>query len=125
MKHCNQPWPQAFAADIGWIDAGPVLLRLDIAERIAAELSFAARGRPVPVPPDLAQRMSVRAEHLPTVLRALGLRVNPAIALAENQYGPEAPATLSPLRRKRSEPDIAGPAQVRDGPFAALAALRR
>ena len=121
----NQPWPAEFAACIGWIDAGPVLLRLDIAERIAAELSFAARGRPVPVPPELTQRLSVRAEHLPSVLRALGLRVNPAIALADNQYGPEAPATLSPVRRKRAEPEIAPPAPKRDSPFAALAALRR
>jgi ATP-dependent RNA helicase SUPV3L1/SUV3 len=118
-------WPNGFAESIGWLDCGPVLLRLDIAERIAAELHFAARGRPVPVPPDLGQRLAVKAELLPNVLRALGLRVNPSIALAEGQYGPPAPATLSPLSRRRREPEAVAPVPVREGPFAALAALRR
>ena len=43
-------WPPGFAAAMGWVEAGPILLRLDIAERIAAELSHATRGGPVPVP---------------------------------------------------------------------------
>jgi ATP-dependent RNA helicase SUPV3L1/SUV3 len=120
-------WPPGFAASIGWVEAGPVLLRLDIAERIAAELAFAARGRPVPVPADLAPRLSIRAETLPVVLRALGFRVNPAIALGEHEFGPPAPATLSPLRKPQRRPaPVAEPAPpVREGPFAALAALRR
>ena len=117
-------WPDGFAQAIGWVDCGPVLLRLDIAERVAAELSFASRGRPVPVPVDLASRLSVKAEALPAVLRVLGLRVNPSIALAEDQYGPPPPATLSPVARKRVEP-VAAPVIVGEGPFAALAALRR
>ena len=118
-------WPHGFAEGIGWVDCGPVLLRLDIAERIAAEFAFAARGRPVPVPPDLSQRLSVKPDALPVVLRALGLRVNPAIALAENEYGPPPPATLSPIRRKPADaaPLPAGP--TREGPFAALAAWHR
>ena len=118
-------WPNGFAAGIGWVDCTAVLLRLDIAERIAAELAFAARGRPVPVPPDLAQRLSVKPEALPVVLRALGLRVNPAIALAEDEYGPPAPATLAPIRRKPAEPAPLPVPPTREGPFAALAALRR
>jgi ATP-dependent RNA helicase SUPV3L1/SUV3 len=119
-----QPWPAGFAAAIGWVDAGPVLLRLDMAERIAAELAFAARGRPVPVPADLAQRLAVKADLLPAVLRALGFRINPAIALGEHEYGPPAPATLSPVRKRRAEPAAPRPVP-REGPFAALAALRR
>ena len=117
-------WPDGFAEAIGWVDCGPVLLRLDIAERVAAELAFAARGRPVPVPPDLAQRLAIRAEALPAVLRGLGLRVNPAMALDENAFGPPAPATLSAIRRKR---DVApqGAPVARDNPFSALATLRR
>jgi hypothetical protein len=51
--------------------------------------------------------------------------VNPAIALAEDHYGPPAPATLSPLSRRRRESAVPAPAPVREGPFAALAALRR
>jgi ATP-dependent RNA helicase SUPV3L1/SUV3 len=121
----QQNWPEGFAADIGWLDCGATLLRLDIAERIAAELHFAARSRPLPVPHDLAQRLCVRSEALPMILRALDLRVNPAIALAEDEYGPPAPATLSAMRRKRPEPEPVTRQPHREGPFAALAALRR
>ena len=39
-----------FAAAIGWIDAGPVRLRLDIAERVAGELGWAARAGAVALP---------------------------------------------------------------------------
>jgi ATP-dependent RNA helicase SUPV3L1/SUV3 len=119
-------WPNGFAAAIGWVEAGPVLVRLDIAERIAAELAFAARGKPIPVPADLAPRLSVRAEVLPAVLHALGFRVNPAVALREDECGPPAPPTLSPVRKPLRRPavqDVAAP--VREGPFAALANLRR
>ena len=120
-------WPAGFAAAIGWVEAGPMLLRLDIAERIAAELAFAARGKPVPVPTDLAQRLQVRADSLPMVLRALGFRVNPAIALGEHEFGPPAPATLSPIRKpqRKAEPAPEPAKPVREGPFAALASLRR
>jgi ATP-dependent RNA helicase SUPV3L1/SUV3 len=119
-----QNWPTGFASAFGWLDCGPVLLRLDIAERIAAELFFAARTRPLAVPADLAQRLSVKPDHLPAVLHALGLRLMPSIALTENEYGPPAPATLATPRRKRIEPaPVAAPR--RDSPFAALAALRR
>jgi len=119
-----QNWPDGFAAAIGWVEAGPVLLRLDIAERIAAELAFAARARPIILPSDLAKRLSVKPEMLPAVLNGLGFRVNPAIALAEDQYGPPAPPTLSPVRKRATKP-IPAPMPAREGPFAALAALRR
>ena len=40
----RQPdWPAGFADAMGWLEAGPVLLRLDIAERVAAELAWATR----------------------------------------------------------------------------------
>ncbi len=119
-----QDWPQGFAAAFGWLDCGPVLLRLDIAERVAAEFGFAARAKPVVVPGDLAQRLSLKPDHLPAVLRTLGLRLNPSVALGEREFGPPAPATLAPQRRKRVEPAPLPPAPRRDSPFAALAALR-
>ncbi len=120
-----EDWPEGYAAAIGWVPAGPVLLRLDIAERIAAELAWSSRRRPVPVPADLASRLSVRAELVPAVLRGLGFRLLPAAPLAADQYGPPAPALMTPQRR-RPEPAPARPAAARqEGPFAALAALRR
>jgi ATP-dependent RNA helicase SUPV3L1/SUV3 len=124
-------WPEGFAAAMGWVEAGPMLLRLDIAERVAAELAWASRARPTSVPSDLASRLSIRAEALPAVLRGLGFRFLPAMALQIDQFGPPTPPMLVPSRPRRVRPDVAvhdsprAPAPVRDGPFAALAALRR
>jgi ATP-dependent RNA helicase SUPV3L1/SUV3 len=121
-------WPDGFAAALGWVDAGPVLLRLDVAERAAAELAWATRGRPCPVPPDLGSRLGVRAELLPAVLRCLGMRLLPAPTLGESEFGPPAPAMMmTGQRRRRVEAEgrtqPARPAARRDGPFASLATL--
>jgi ATP-dependent RNA helicase SUPV3L1/SUV3 len=119
-------WPAGFAAAMGWIDAGPVLLRLDVAERVAAELGYATRRAPILVPIALASRFSIKADLLPVVLRRLGFHIVPGGGLAPDAYGPPAPAMLAPLRRKRppvaSAPVVAARPQ---GPFAALAALKR
>ena len=119
----GEDWPEGFAAAIGWVAAGPVLIRLDIAERIGGELAFAGRERPIPVPAGLASRLSVKSELLPAVLRGLGFRLFPAAPLASGQFGPPAPPMMAPLRRRPAEaPQAASPAE---NPFAALAALRR
>ena len=117
-------WPPGFAEAMGWIDAGPALLRLDIAERVAGELAWAARQGPVALPAGLASRFSVRADLLPVVLRRLGFRIVPGGGLGPDVYGPPAPAMLMPLRRRR--PVVAPtPQPYGHGPFAALAALKR
>ena len=119
-------WPEGFATALGWVAAGPMLLRLDIAERVAAELAWNSRRRPAPVPADLAPRLSVRAELVPAVLRGLGFRLLPAPPLAVGQFGPPAPPMLTPQRRRRPEHAAPPrPAPRQEGPFAALAALRR
>jgi ATP-dependent RNA helicase SUPV3L1/SUV3 len=123
-------WPEGFATAMGWIAAGPALLRLDIAERVAAELAWSSRFRPIPLPPDLASRLAVRTEMLPAVLRGLGFRLLPAETLAEEAFGPPCPPLMAPQRRRRPAPAPPSeasrhPAPARDGPFAALAALRR
>ena len=112
-------WPDGFALAMGWIDAGPVLVRVDVAERLAAELAAAARDRAVAIPAGLAARLSMKAEHVPPVLRRLGLRLFPAAPLAPDQFGPPAPAMMALLRRR---PEAVG-AAPRAGPFAALASL--
>jgi ATP-dependent RNA helicase SUPV3L1/SUV3 len=122
-------WPPGFAEAMGWVAAGPVLIRLDVAERVRAELAWSTRRRAVPLPPDLASRFSVRSELLPVVLRTLGFRILPASSLASGQYGPAQPAMLLPLRRRRTQAPPAGasrvaPLPVPGGPFAALAGLR-
>ena len=118
-------WPAGFAAAMGWVAAGPVLVRLDVAERIAAELAFAARSRPVAVPADLGSRLSARPELVPEVLRGLGFRLIPACVLADGQFGPPMPAMATPLHRRRPPPPAPRRrAPAPDHPFAALAALR-
>ena len=118
-----EPNHAAFLALLGWVQAGPVLLRLDIAERVAAELAYSTRGRPAPVPLDLGQRLGLRAELLPAVLRGLGLRILPAATLAAEMYGPPPPPMIAQPKRKVAE--VVAPVSRPDSPFAALSVLRR
>jgi ATP-dependent RNA helicase SUPV3L1/SUV3 len=119
-------WSPDMAFNLGWLPAGPLMLRLDIAEKLARELFYAVRKHPVPVPPNLGGRLSCKPDHLPAALNALGLRIIPAATLAAGAYGPPAPPMLA--RRKitpvRSAPPPE-PAPKPDNPFAALAALKR
>jgi ATP-dependent RNA helicase SUPV3L1/SUV3 len=113
-------WPAGFAEAMGFLPLGPVLVRLDVAERIAGELAYATRAGAAPVPAGLASRLGCRAEALPAVLRALGFSLRPGPGGA----GQEGAVLLHPRRRPaRSRPAPAAPAPP-EGPFAALAALR-
>jgi len=108
-------WPDGFAEALGFLDLGPVLVRLDIAERVAAELAFATRGGAAPVPAQLASRLGCRAEALPAVLRALGFVLRP---------GQDGAVLLHPRRRGQRPARPEAEARAAEGPFAALAALR-
>ncbi len=122
----DQPdWPPGFAAMAGWIEAGPILLRLDIAEKITGELGHRSRRGPAALPSGLASRFAIKPDMLPAVLRQLGFRVLPAAGLAADQQGPPAPPMLMPLRRRRPAAMADTPsAKPASGPFAALAVLR-
>ena len=119
---------------LGWIAAGPIMIRLDIAERIAAELAYATRRRPAAVPAQLASRLGVGAEALAPVLRALGMKLLGPKPLAAESFGPPGPPMMARLERPRpaAPPPAARqapeppprPAPRPDSPFAALAALR-
>ena len=118
-------WPAVFASAMGWIDAGPVLLRLDVAERVAGELGYLTRRGAIMLPRDLGSRLSVRTELLPIILRRLGFHIVPGGGLAPEMFGPPSPAMLAPIRRRRVV--VSPPARAVEprGPFAALAALKR
>lgn len=118
-------WPPGFATASGWLEAGPVLLRLDVAERMAGELAWATRHGATVLPAGLAGRLAVKAELMPAVLRRLGFRVLPGGGLAPCVFGPPTPAMLVPLRRRRTVVSDASSPPRQQGPFAALAALRR
>jgi ATP-dependent RNA helicase SUPV3L1/SUV3 len=122
----KQDWPAGFATAMGWVDFGPVLLRLDVAERVAGELGYLTRRGTIMVPRDLGSRLSVRTELLPIILRQLGFRIVPGGGLAPEMFGPPAPAMLAPIRRRRPAPAPPAPRVIEArGPFAALAALKR
>jgi ATP-dependent RNA helicase SUPV3L1/SUV3 len=122
----HQPdWPAGFAAMAGWVEAGPIRLRLDIAEKIAGELGYRCRRGPAALPSGLASRFAIKPDMLPAVLRPLGFRVLPAAGLGVDQQGPPAPPMLMPLRRRRPVVEDPTPVPVASGPFAALAVLRR
>ena len=113
---------------LGWLPAGPVFLRLDIAEKVAAELAWLTRLRPSVLPPQLGASLGLKPDMLAPVLRALGLRLIVAPAMAENAFGPPSPPMISSARRRHEPAPAAAPPPppVRpDSPFAALAALRR
>ncbi|WP_456316907.1 helicase-related protein [Teichococcus globiformis] len=94
-------WPEGFAETMGWVPAGPVLLRLDVAERVAGELGHLTRRAPAMLPPDVASRLGVKADILPEVLQSLGFRLMPAEPLAEDAFGPPGPAMVSARREDR------------------------
>jgi ATP-dependent RNA helicase SUPV3L1/SUV3 len=122
----HQPgWPAGFAAMAGWVEAGPILLRLDIAEKIAGELGYRSRRGPAALPSGLASRFAIKPDMLPVVLRQIGFRVLPAVGLEPDQFGPPSPALLMPLRRRRPLVEEPAPVRAASGPFAALAVLRR
>ncbi len=99
-------------------------MRLDIAERVAAELAWATRKTAAAMPAALASRFSLKADLLPVVLRRLGFRVLPAGVASPDEFGPPAPAMLLPLRRRRQGAEASPPVHAQH-PFAALAALKR
>jgi ATP-dependent RNA helicase SUPV3L1/SUV3 len=119
-------WPPGFATAMGWVETGPVLIRLDVAERVTSELGYLTRRGPAVMPHDIGSRLSVRGELLPVVLRHLGFRILPGGVPAPDMFGPPAPSMLASIRRRRA-PEPAGTPRVVEarGPFAALAALKR
>jgi ATP-dependent RNA helicase SUPV3L1/SUV3 len=70
--------------------------------------------------------MSLKPEHLPAALNALGFRIIPAMALRAEAYGPPAPPMLARRKILAPAPAAVAPVLVRpDNPFAALAGLKR
>ncbi len=88
--------PAGMLPRLGWVVCGPVLLRLDVAEKIAGELGWITRRRPTALPPDLASRLSVRGEILSQVLPGLEIRMLPAFPLPDDAFGPPAPPLIAP-----------------------------
>jgi ATP-dependent RNA helicase SUPV3L1/SUV3 len=128
LVSCPTPagWDGAFALAMGWVMAGPVMIRLDIAEKLSREMNYLIRKHPVALPPGLGSRMSLKPEHLSPALNALGFRVIPAATLGEQAFGPLAPPMLARRKGIAAKPAAPAPAApLPDNPFAALAVLKR
>ncbi|QEO16975.1 helicase-related protein [Acetobacter vaccinii] len=127
----DRPQRQALLA-MGWVCAGPALLRLDIATTIRQELRDYARQGPRPLPVALPSRLGVSKKNLPSVLLALGVPLRLATSLPRTQPGPPAPCMILPpppvKKQKKARaftPDRPKPGiRTQDSPFAILASLR-
>ncbi|GAA5264293.1 ATP-dependent RNA helicase SUPV3L1/SUV3 [Acidiphilium sp. MT5] len=130
------PWPQGFAAALGWVEAGNKAIRLDMAERAAQRLHRAARGAGFVNPTEIAQPLGLSIVDLPTALPALGFRYYPPELLDCAQFGPPMPARIRVPSQKqpgRSAARVVKRAAMlepavpinADHPFAALATWRR
>jgi ATP-dependent RNA helicase SUPV3L1/SUV3 len=97
-------WPRGFGPAIGWVPAGPVVVRLDVAERVAGELGHLVRRGPAVLPPEVASRLGVKADQLAAVLAALGFRLLPSMPLEAGQYGPPAPTMVEARRQEQRRP---------------------
>ncbi|HUW81024.1 MAG TPA: DNA helicase, partial [Acidocella sp.] len=121
-------WGEDFALSMGWLPAGPVMVRLDIAEKLVREMYFLLRKHPILLPPNLGSRMGLKPEQLSPVLHVLGFRIIPAAILSAKYYGPPAPPMLARRKMEPRPPAAPPPPPVpvsEDNPFAALAALRQ
>ena len=106
-------WPPGFAPIMGWVPAGPVLLRLDVAERVAAELGYITRRAAAPLPPEILGRFGIKGDMLGTVLAELGFRLIPSEPLPDDQQGPVLPTMVSwarpPHQNRRDKHPPRGP----------------
>jgi ATP-dependent RNA helicase SUPV3L1/SUV3 len=127
-------WPPGFAEIMGWLPCGPVLLRLDVAERVAAELGYLTRRGAHPLPSEMLGRFGIRPELLGQVMAGLGFRLIEPPPMTEEDVGPPMPALVAwarpehprrppqaqrpPRRDKPRRAEVPGeaPAEVPPGP---------
>ncbi|UFN50394.1 DNA helicase [Roseomonas sp. OT10] len=109
-------WPRGFAETMGWVNAGEVLVRLDVAERIAGELGHLTRRAPAVMPHDVASRLGLKAEALAPALQALGFRLVTAEAVGEEVYGPPAPPMVATRREDHQRHRHPRPERQHRGP---------
>ncbi|WP_245214194.1 helicase-related protein [Pararoseomonas indoligenes] len=108
-------WPRGFGATMGWVQAGPMLVRLDVAERIAGELGHLTRRAAAALPVDVASRLGAKADTLPAVLTALGFRLVTPEPLPEDAFGPPAPQLVAARREEHQHRGGRGGEARRDG----------
>jgi ATP-dependent RNA helicase SUPV3L1/SUV3 len=107
--------PVAEALVQGWVRAGSCLVRLDVAERLARQMSRLTRDGPSALPPNLASQLGCPSALLSPILNGLGFAIERAEPdrLVRHRHG----HPKSPLQH-RAMPE------TEHSPFAVLAALK-
>ncbi|NHO31547.1 helicase-related protein [Acetobacter fallax] len=119
-------FPSPLLFHLGWIPCGPVLLRIDMADRLSTELTIRARHTDTALRADFAPWLGVRTKDIPAVLKALGFRVTIPPPLPSEVYGPSPAWMLTRIRSRkprRKDATISVREYCPDSPFAALATL--
>ena len=115
------PFPGAAPAELlraaGYWPAGPRAVRVDMLERLGAELRRRARAGPIAIDAELCNLAGCSGAELDGVLRALGYRAIERGAGAPALYAPGPRRRAAPARPRR-------PAPPPDARFAALARLK-
>jgi len=106
-----EDWPRGFAETMGWLPAGPVLLRLDVAERIAGESATFTRRAPALLR-ETSPAASLQGREPRPGAGSHGLRLSRPDA-EEGAFGTPAP---------RASRDTRAPARAHHGPGATSAA---
>ncbi len=109
-------WPPDVALAHGWVAAGPLRLRLDIAERTFALLGGHHPAHCRPVPAGLASQFGCSAALVPAVLRGMGFRLEP---------GDDGAWQYRPPRRRLALPASSARLAAAHPAFAPLAKLVR
>lgn len=125
---------QAWLETLGWVSAHQRLIRLDVAERLCADMRKATRRGDIIAPPGIGSALGVAQAQLAETVRALGQRCHAAQPLTTLHYGPASPFILlrsvAETRREnvgsrhRSQKPRKEPTR-KETPFAALESLKR
>ncbi|GBD56309.1 helicase-related protein [Gluconobacter wancherniae] len=109
----------------GWISAGSVCIRIDVAEKLVSEIETLVKSSDRPAPQWITSRCGVRSDILPEILR--GLRVPHKVAgkIDRKYFGPPAPLMLlkpqAAHQRKARQKTTPILTRYDNSPFAALA----
>ncbi|MDE7548164.1 helicase-related protein [Acetobacter fabarum] len=131
----NAPLPpatQELLTSLGWLLSHNTLVRLDIAASLVHDMRTLCARSPKPLPPAMASRLGISKKDLPSVLKGLGIRLQPPAPLPPRYAGPPAPFMVLPTRcaekrkphSRRSRHGTHLQTAQNNSPFAILRTLR-
>ncbi|NHN83447.1 DNA helicase [Acetobacter musti] len=121
-----EQYPSSLLSRLGWMPCGPVRLRIDMAERLCAELTARGMQSDTALRADFAPWLGVPRKELPAILKALGFRLTSPTPLPAGVYGPSPVWMLARVRPAKPRHNRGASRRARHSPdnaFAALATL--